>query len=280
MLKSSGKKPCFLSECRNAGRFLLQRILMTAESGLNMFLDILSNNHSRKSHKRSGLALNFINLIWSSLLFLFFPWYFSDDSSFILWSPSWLRSGPSPFITLLHFCVYEFCFTCSKDPHFDPEGREENKERLPFSFKNLLIGDLRASNKPLLLFFAVSFLLISHSSDLCFPPPFFLSVKWMKNLLPLICSIFQNVPYSLSWGCGVVRTSILYITALYFSLHSFPRSARKNKNNLCTLFTVESQFFFLHPNDVFGTFLSEETLLIPQKIFHLWEESLTQYLEN
>lgn len=130
------------------------------------------------------------------MFFLFFPWYFSNYSSFILWSPSCFHSGPSSFITLLHFYVYEFCFTsCSKDPHFDPEGREENKKRLPFSFKNLLIGDLRASNKSLSLLFAVSFLLISHSSDLYFPPPFFLSV-YLSNGWRISCPLSVVLPFS------------------------------------------------------------------------------------
>lgn len=73
----------------------------------------------------------------------------------------------------------------------------------------------------------------------------------------------------------MVRASTLLLVT-----QTFPRTAGRNKNHLCALFTVESQFFFLHPNDVFGTSLSEETFLIPQKIFHPWGESLTQYLEN
>lgn len=141
-----------------------------------MFLDILSSNHSRNRHKRSSFNIKLYPSYLIIFAFLFFPWHFSNDFSFIPWSPSCFHSGPSLFINLLHFYVCEFCFTsCSKDPHFDPEGREENKGRLPFSFKNLLIGDLRASNKPLLSFFAVGFLLFSRSNDLSFPL-FFLSV--------------------------------------------------------------------------------------------------------
>lgn len=189
------------------------------------------------------------------------------------------------------FYVYEFCFTsCSKDPHFDLEGREENRERLPFSFKNLLIGDLRASNKPLLPFFAVSFLLISHSSDLSFPPFFssmYICQMDEESVLPLICcsSIFQKFPHLLLRGCAVVklqqpRASTLCLPALYFVTQSFPRTGVRNKNHLCTLFTVKSQYFVLHPDDVFGASLSEETLLIPWRILFPGEESLTQYLEN
>lgn len=71
------------------------------------------------------------------------------------------------------------------------------------------------------------------------------------------------------------RASILSITVTHF-----PRTGGRNKNHFCTPFTVESQFFFLHPDDVFGTCLSEETLLIPQRIFQPGGENLAQYLEN
>lgn len=152
-----------MKECWRVFLMLLQAILITAQSGLNMFLDILSNNGSRNRHKRSNFN---IKLCPSYLIFFgfFILFYFHlilfHYSSFILWASSFL-SGPGLSINVLHFCVFGFCFSsCSKDLYFDLEGKEENEERFPFSFKKLLIGDLRASNEPLLPFFAVSFLLI------------------------------------------------------------------------------------------------------------------------
>ena len=78
MLKST-ENNCFLSECRNAGGFFLccYRVLMTVESGLSMFLDILSNSNSRNRHKRSSFSINLYPSYLIFFAFLFFPWYFS-----------------------------------------------------------------------------------------------------------------------------------------------------------------------------------------------------------
>lgn len=83
--------------------FLLPRILMTAESGLNMFLDILSNNHSRNRHKRSGFNIK----LYPFYLIIFVFFYFSLDT-FQITPP--LSSDP-PHAFILAPALLSLCYT-------------------------------------------------------------------------------------------------------------------------------------------------------------------------
>lgn len=53
---------------------LLQRLVMTVESGLSMFLDILSINVSMNRHKRSSFNIKLYPF------YLIFAFYFSPDT--------------------------------------------------------------------------------------------------------------------------------------------------------------------------------------------------------
>lgn len=115
----------WVQECWRVFLMLLQRILMTVEMGLSMLLCILSSscrNRNKRSSFNSKLYLSYL------IFFFIFPLVIFYESSFVLWSSSCFHFGPNLSIDLLHFCVSGFCFaSCSKDLHFDLEGREENE---------------------------------------------------------------------------------------------------------------------------------------------------------
>lgn len=108
---------------------LFQRILMTLEAALNIFLSFSSNT----SRKNPVLITNRTHPIWSIFLYFAVPLTLSHYFSFILWSSSSCHSGSGLSIRF-YIGAFGFYFNfCSKDLHCELERREENEER--FSFK-------------------------------------------------------------------------------------------------------------------------------------------------
>lgn len=230
---------------------LFQRILMTLEAALNIFLSFSSNT----SRKNPVLITNRTHPIWSIFLYFAVPLTLSHYFSFILWSSSSCHSGSGLSIRF-YIGVFGFYFNfCSKDLHCELERREENEER--FSFKQA--------------YFTISIVFFCSDStnlSLLFFP-LCTSIKWMKNLF---YSLFAITPFSWKFfisgfeECLCAKQSDTFVntlgmTAIYPGLHKVSqRTEGRKDDHLCALLIVRSELFFLYPDDMLETTVSETTL--------------------